>query len=249
MSERPSKGPEATTRRLQLRRVALVACTLSSILVASASAQIADISASWVETRARTPPRRTVFVRLEIANHRDQPTWYITRYYGDRPLPDDTPFQARVPWKTEQLAVKASSGQRHGGAGSFRMVSFVGAEHPVAHSFVAFLLPAGGHLAHDFFPLEAWSDVASCEIWEASALKVNGRIPLEEWLPYVVASDESTHITREAATTTTDRDAFQWKPGNSAHDVAAVQVQAIVPTILTKRTLPIRGAPEPEQGR
>jgi hypothetical protein len=194
-----------------------------------------------LETRGRKPPLQTFFVRLSITNRRDQPVWYITRYYGDKPLPKEEPFQASSPWKKTYVIGNAYNGERYGGRGKFRTISFLGADRPVSHSFFAFLLPAGGHLEHDFFPIDAWSDITSWEVWEASALKINGQTPLQDWLPYEVMTDKETHITRQASLSTMHQDAFQWKPGRSASDFPEEEVKSIVPTILAKRTLRIKG--------
>lgn len=199
------------------------------------------ISAAWVETRGRKPPLQTFFVRLSVTNRSDHAVWYITRYYGDRPLPSKDPFQADMPWKTDYIIANAYNGEQFGGKGKFRTIGFLGADRPVSHSFMAFLLPAGGHLQHDFFPIDSWSDITSLEVWEASALKVNGQTPLEDWLPFEVMTDKETHITRQASLTTTHQDAFQRKPGKAAGDFPEEEVKAIVPTVLTKRTLSING--------
>ncbi len=200
------------------------------------------ISVEFVEKRGMKPPLRCFHVRLSVKNTHKHAVWYITRYWGDHPLAANKPFKAITPWKRGYEIHNVYNGDRFGGKGTFRSTRFIGADPPGEdqHSFVAFRLPAGGHLRHDFFPIESWSDIASIEIWEASALQVNGEIPLEEWLPYEVTSSVETHITKKAHWGVVHSGAFQWKDGKSTAVYPKEQVKSIVPTVMLKHDLAIK---------
>ena len=207
------------------------------------------INVKFVEKRGMKPPLRCFHVQLSIKNTHKHPVWYITRYWGDHPLAKDNSFKAINPWKRGYEIHNAYNGDRFGGKGKFRTTHFIGADPPGKdqHSFVAFRLPAGGVLKHDFFPIESWSDISSIEIWEASSLQVNGKRPLEEWLPYQVTSSVETHITKKAYWEVMHSGAFQWKDGMSTADYPKEQVTFIIPTVMIRHDLSIKGIEKKEK--
>lgn len=202
------------------------------------------IKVKFVEKRCLKPPLCTFYVQLSVKNAHKNSVWYITRYWGDSPLAKDKPFKAKSPWKRGYEIPNDYHGDRFEGKGKFRTTSFIGTSPPGKdnHSFVAFRLPPGGTLKHDYFPIESWSDIASIEIWEASSLLVNGEIPFEDWLPYEVTSSEETYITKKAARWVERSSVvFQWKKGMNRDDYPKQEVKAIIPDVLTKQILPIKG--------
>jgi hypothetical protein len=55
--------------------------------------------------------------------------------------------------------------------------------------FKAFLLPANGRLEFGEFGIYSLKEVKGIEVLEVDSLKVNGRLPIEKWLPYKVICD------------------------------------------------------------
>ena len=229
--------------------ISLLLFVLASAAYGAEGTNASTISAQFVEKRGMKPPMRCFYVRLSVTNTHTHATWFITRYWGDHPLATNAPFRAASPWKRGYEIHNAYNGDPFGGKGKFRSTRFIGAS-PTGeqqHSFEAFLLPAGGTLRHDYFAVEAWSDIAHLEIWEASQLLVNGKTPLEDWLPYEVVSSAETHIAQKPTWETMRDGAFQWKEGKGSTDYPVEQVTSIVPTVIFKHHIPIEGLPEKEK--
>ena len=229
--------------------VGLILGVFSGVVFGADETNASVISAKFVEKRGNKPPMRCFYVRLSVTNTHDHATWYVTRYWGDHALSTNSPFKAIVPWKRGYEIHYAYNGGRFGGKGKFRSTRFIGADPPgeEQHSFAAFLLPAGGTLRHDYFPVETWSDITRLEIWEVSQLLINAKTPLEDWLPYEVASSRETHITKKAHWEMMHSGAFQLKEGKGVGDYPTEQVKSIVPTVMVKHSILIEGLPNKEK--
>ena len=229
--------------------VSLMLFVLASAAYGAEGTNASSISVQFVSKRGGKPPMRFFYVSLSATNTHKHVTWFITRYWGDHPLATNAPFKAISPWKTGYVIHNAYSGDSFGGKGKFRTTRFIGAspKGEQQHSFEAFLLPAGGMLRHDFFNVEAWADISHLEIWEATQLLVNGKTPLEDWLPYEVVSSAETHITQKSTWEPVGKGAFQWKTGKGSSDYPTEQVLSIVPTVIYRHDIPIEGLPEKEK--
>jgi RNA polymerase sigma factor (sigma-70 family) len=142
---------------------------------------------TFIEKQDGKPPSRTFHVGLTLRNRRDEPVWFLLPYDGDRPMPADGQFK-NTGGTALPLEGEAYDGDKVGGQGRAVEVTFLG------DGFHAFRLPPAGSLTIADYPLECWSDVRRVEVWEASELRVNGRTPLEDWLPYKTLSNARTVI-------------------------------------------------------
>jgi hypothetical protein len=130
------------------------------------------------------PPLRTYLVRLALSNPEDHPVWFVLPYWGDRPLPEDGVFPNQT-----------GTGQPFGGKG------YAGQGGPAVEvemyggaGFHAYRLPAKGRVVLDGYGVEAWKDVKEVVVLECRRLEVNGKTPLEKWLPYDTLSGANVTV-------------------------------------------------------
>ncbi len=208
-----------------------------------------SISVEHVATQWRNlkPPLRVYYIELKIRNQRSTPTWYITRYSGDKALISEPSFQMIDPWKKGYFipsSVKSTTRENGSWFESLRVIA--DRTENGSHSFEAFLLPAKGVLHHSYFGIEAWAPIDSVEIWEVSALLVDGKTPLEDWLPFDVSSTPTVTITKD--------DVEDWrfkmlssrlKPGKTWEDWPADGVKNLTPKVVRKHLFPIEIPPIP----
>jgi hypothetical protein len=170
---------------------------------------------------------------LELRNRHDRPIWLLTRYYGDKPLPREGPFR-RGP--DQPFGGQGYDGSAKGGHGKAVEVHFLG-DPP----FRAFRLPAKGAVTFEGYTVEAWSDIAAMEFWEVSSLLVNGRTPLEEWLPYPTACDGKALIPGG-----TDWTNLDWDPARLASrtDYPKEPVRTVTAVVRKKWTVPLAELPK-----
>jgi hypothetical protein len=169
-------------------------------------------------------------VRLEVRNPEDHPVWLLTRYYGDEPLAEKGEFKSG---SDQPFGGQEYDGAAKGGKGKAVEVVFLG-----DRSFRAFYLPAGATVLFEDFGVECWSDIKEVEFWEASSLKVNGRTPLEKWLPYPTVSDAASVIPAGTDWQNLDWDADKLR---SRTDYPKEAVKVVSAVVEKKWTVPITG--------
>lgn len=159
----------------------------------------APVTARFIRKRGGKPPMRFFDAKLVMRNPRDHAVWLLTGYYADQPLADKGVFQSNFdqPFGCDEYA-----GAAKGGKGKAVQIHFLGKP-----SFRAFYLPAQATVAFEDYPIESWSDVTGVEFWEASSVLVNGRTPLEKWLPYQTLNDENVVVPAKTAGKNLDWDA------------------------------------------
>ncbi|MBP3956351.1 sigma-70 family RNA polymerase sigma factor [Gemmata sp. G18] len=185
--------------------------------------------AIFLDQREGKPPMRTVFVSLELTNPRNEPVWLLTRYSGDKPLAESGKFLATE--DTPQAFVGDSyRSTKDGGMGEAVRVSFIGGFH-------AFYLAPEATVRFDRYPIECWKDVDQIEVWEVSALRVNGRTALDEWLPYRTKSDVNVRVPAGTPATNLDWDA---RTAKSRTDYPKERVEFVRAEPIRKWLLPIK---------
>ena len=65
------------------------------------------------------------------------------------------------------------------------------------HGFKAFRLPAKGRLELVGYEIDADTEISEIVVLEARELKVNGKTPLEDWLPYKTTSGEKVKVAKQ----------------------------------------------------
>ncbi|AMV25873.1 ECF RNA polymerase sigma factor SigE [Gemmata sp. SH-PL17] len=185
--------------------------------------------ATFLEQREGKPPMRTIYVSLELTNPRNEPVWLLTRYSGDKPLPESGKFYATE--GTPQAFLGDSySGTKDGGIGEAVRVSLIGGFH-------AFYLAPEATVRFDRYPIECWKDVDQLEVWEVPTLRVNGRTALDEWLPYRTKSDVNVRVPAGAPATNLDWDA---RTAKSRTDYPKERVEFVRAEPVRKWLLPIK---------
>ena len=164
---------------------AVLACCLSAAFAVN-GARGADppARADYLGSRDAKPPLRIHSIRLTLVNRQDRPVWFILPYWGDKPLAANGVFpnkdRKEQPFGGERFAGEGGSAVEilmYGGAG-----------------FKAFRLPAKGQLELGGYHIDAEKDIREIVVMEARELKVNGKTPLEKWLPYATTSGEKVKL-------------------------------------------------------
>jgi hypothetical protein len=126
-------------------------------------------------------------VRLTLVNRQDEPVWLVLPYWGDKPLPEKGVFPANT--KDQPFGGKQFKGE----GGLAVEVEMYGGD-----GFKAFRLPAKGRLELAGYEIDADTDISEIVVLEARELKVNGKTPLENWLPYRTTSGEKVKVAERA---------------------------------------------------
>jgi hypothetical protein len=111
-------------------------------------------------------------------------------YWGEDALPKSGVF-ANKDWEGQPFGGKGYKGA----GGSAVEVSMYGGK-----GFHAFRLPAKGRLELDGYSIETNKDISGATVWEVQQLKVNGKTPLEKWLPYDTTCGKKVKIGWEMLT-------------------------------------------------
>lgn len=207
---------------------------LCALLTGCASGAATDgkppVEIRYLSTRGGKPPLRFVKVELTMTNRRDEPLWFITRYYGDQALQGE-PFKGDRRDRTPMEA-RASPGR---GGGRTIELRFYGPAH-----FRACRLPPGGVVRYEAYSIDAWSDIREFEVWEVRSISVNGTTPLETWLPYKTMSDGDVVVPEGA-----ESQNLNWDPARSRprDDLPSDPVEFISTDVVKKWIVPIEGAP------
>jgi uncharacterized protein (TIGR03067 family) len=184
---------------------------------------------TFIEKQDGKPPVRSYHVGLVLRNDREEPVWFVLPYYGDEPLRADGKFRNTGGFD-RPLEADDYDGDRYGGRGKAVKVTFLG------DGFHAFRLPPAGSLRLADYPIECWSDIRRVEVWEVSELRVNGRTPLEDWLPYKTLSDGRTLIPFWARAGGLDWDRARSRPRT---DYPKEKVDFVSARVLKKWDLPL----------
>ncbi|WP_254508554.1 hypothetical protein [Anatilimnocola floriformis] len=170
-------------RRKSTSRVLIFAIVCLSAIIA-ARAEDSSVKASLVDVRDGKPPLKFHGVRLTIENKQERPTWIVLPYWGERSLP------AKGIFPLDEHDGPGFGGKGFvGEGGSAVEVLMYGGE-----GFRAFRLPGKGSLQLDGYEIESWKEIDAIDVIEARELKVNGKTPLEKWLPYATTSDAKVKV-------------------------------------------------------
>ena len=161
--------------------------TPADTILAAQAAEL-PVRADYLWTQGGKPPMRAYSVRLTLVNQHDWPVWFVLPYYGDMPLPENGVF-TNVGWKDQPFEGRKFEGE----GGSVIQVTMFGGK-----GFKALRLPAKGQLDLDGYRIEAWKEINEIMVLEARELTVNGKIPLDKWLPYDTMSGEKVTVCDEA---------------------------------------------------
>jgi len=178
-------------RRLE---VSLLVGIMVSLLLASCQgvagrAPEPPVRAVYLETRPWSKDGFAHDVRIILLNREDVPVWFIVPYRDESTFPpgvfpgngsSDPPFHS----------------DRHDGEGGSAIEVYMSGALPNG-GFAAYRLPAKGRLElariYDARDFAAWEDI-KVNILETRELMVNGKTPLEKWLPYGTTSGANVKL-------------------------------------------------------
>jgi hypothetical protein len=185
------------------------------------------------------PPQRIYRVKLQMMNRHSEPLWFVFRLYGDNSLPDSGRFPGydykRQPFSSTQYTEKARNK-----SSKAVVINFLGED-----GFTALRLPEGGQVILDYFVFSAFAEVSTFEVWEVNSLLVNGKTPVENWLPYKVTSDKSVHLGEHETSTSLDWDK---KISNYREDYPNEKVDFVIAQPVKKCILTLAAAPKRRRG-
>jgi hypothetical protein len=132
------------------------------------------------------------YFRISLKNRQEMPVWFVLPYYAHDPLPKDGLL---VNDTHEQPFTKVLYG---GQGGTAVEVKFDGGM--LGHKLTAFRLPPKGRLILEKYRIGAWTrfKFSKFVVWETPVLKVNGKTPLENWLPFRTTSAKKVKVTNRS---------------------------------------------------
>lgn len=134
-------------------------------------------------------PLQIYYFDLEFKSRQNNHTWLLINNHPGDPLPESGIFDGDADFKNP-ISADEYSGERD--QGKIVLIQFYGSE-----GFRAIRLPKQGKIKFAPFQLESFSDISVIEVWEVRALLINGKTPLEEWLPFNTASQATTHSLKD----------------------------------------------------
>jgi hypothetical protein len=214
----------------------MLACLLvAGASVGNARADDAPVRAEYLETNYGKPTLRSYLVRLTLVNAQDTPAWVVLPYNGEDKLPENGIFANKMaqPFGGKQFVGEGGSVvevQMHGGKG-----------------FKAFHLPAKARLELDGYGISAWQDVNQMDVLEARGFLVNGKTPLEKWLPYPTLCAAKAKISRQAqiewGNLDWDREKLRKRDDYPKEQITEIKAEGV-----RRWTIPLEGKkPEPRR--
>jgi len=145
-------------------------------------------------------------VDLIATNPTEQAAWLVIGYFSNERLPKTGNF---LSGRKNKEAFEASEYKEEKGSGI--IVNHYGKDH-----FKAIFLPAKGSIRFKKFVLEDGKFIREHEFMIVSRLLVNGKTPLEDWMPYDVKSSRETVI--EGRLYSGDQEILSWHHENTTKD-------------------------------
>ena len=144
------------------------------------------------------------FIRaaLVLTNSSKTPLWFVLPYRCDEPPRLDNPLRIPKGFKPTWICADGfNTGPYHraveGSKGKAIQLNVLNVTEDKA--FCLFRLPPGGRVEFESYQFEMWSDyVRSFKSWTAEEITVNGKEPLQNWLPYETLSDAQTFVPANA---------------------------------------------------
>ena len=177
------------------------------------------------------PPAKNYSVKLQVSNVHSDPMWFVFRYYGDEALPGSGRFDGSKS-KDQPFSSNLFTKRAKNEKGQAVEVNFLGDK-----TFGAFRLRPASKIILDNFVFTAFKDVNDYEVWEVDSLVVNGKAPLEQWLPYPVLSDQSVHLGSPLHPTSLDWDK---RINNYRQDYPNEKVEFVTAHAINKCVVPLK---------
>jgi hypothetical protein len=162
----------------------------------------APISATFISKWNAKPPMKWLNARLVLTNSSKSTLWFVLPDELDKPpklnnpilVPAGFPRKCMSPRGFNTGAYYRPLAGSKGKTIELMVFSVTGDQ-----GFRLFRLPPGGRVEFENYRFEMWSEyVRSFKVWTAEEITVNGKEPLEKWLPYETLSDAQTFVPAEA---------------------------------------------------
>lgn len=127
-------------------------------------------------------------VEINIKNSTDSMRWYLFPDHANDTLDPAGVFKAPAPWQNGYIVGRKFPDSPT----TYKIVNihFLG-EYK---GFVAFCILPHSSVRFVNYTIESWGDVTAIDAWEVSGLLVDGKTPLDKWLPYGVSSTKNAYI-------------------------------------------------------
>jgi hypothetical protein len=175
-----------------VRRLVFVLITLSAIQVGRAADEPSrpNCEVSFVSRVPSKPPANNFYVKLTLRNPADKPRWFVLPYFGNDRFESDT-----IRFFARPANDPPFGSSRYQGRGGDAVIVGCFGSNSAAESFNALLLPPRSELVFEEYEIMTFGEVLEgLEVSEVSTILVNGRTPLEKWLPYSLASGNHAFI-------------------------------------------------------
>jgi hypothetical protein len=153
---------------------------------------------SLVKTGPSKPPLTFYQFEIRLLNRQPTPSWLVLRYSDA--LASTGKFEC---YPEEKHCISAT--QLAEGEGEHQpktvVIHFLGRQ-----TFTAIRIPEGGDISLSEYVMNTAEPVPEFEVWEVDSILVNGKTPLQQWLPYPVMSDRLVHIKERPKKTLIDWD-------------------------------------------
>jgi hypothetical protein len=188
-------------------------------------------SVSLIKMGPSKPPLVFHQLNVRLINRQRDVNWFVLRYRD--PLESTGKFGC---YKEEKNCFSAEQSWEEGktqGA-AVVVIHFLGLE-----PFTALRVPAGADITLGNYIINTAEPVSDFEIWEVESLLVNGKTPLEKWLPYPVLSDRLVHIGERSKTAVLDWDKTN---NNYRQDYPNEKVEFVIANAIRKWLVPVSPA-------
>ncbi|MCP4440338.1 MAG: hypothetical protein GY810_15440 [Aureispira sp.] len=158
------------------------------------------------------PPVKGLYVKLMIRNNHKVPMWYLLPRSANKSLGTSSKLRARTD-RSQPFSSRLYKGTINDqNEGQLIEVTMYGDN---SRGFKAFYVPPMSSITFRNYEINDGEDVENMELWSATALWVNSKKPLEDWLPYEVLCDANVkiHCTKS---TGCDWDNLDWDNSSDA---------------------------------
>ena len=137
-------------------------------------------------TMPSKPPLIFYQFKIRLVNRQPGPSWFVLRHSD--PLATTGRFSCD-PGMKQCLTAEELSDPNSKQSGKMIIIKGFGSE-----TFAAIRIPEGGDITSSNYILNTAEPVSEFEVWEVHSLLINGKTPLDEWVPYPVMSDRLVSI-------------------------------------------------------
>jgi len=212
-----------------LRTLLFAASVVVGIAAPLQAQDPAPVKVRFLRTAKGQPPLPPlVHLSIELENSANEPRWLLVSLSRELRLPKDGKFASDPEGGLPLFVLEAKEGK-----GRAAMVGFLGEPR-----FTAFYLPAGAKVVLEDFELPSVEELAELDWLEAKTLQINGKQPLEKWLPIPVDSTGGVRIGKDANWIDALRDGGTGEP---RADLPKEKVASVIADVVRSGRLAVEG--------